>query len=113
MNNKLEELINLYQHSNKSKWQYNNTNLIIFDDKHEGNYTLSICVYEIDGNDKDIEYGTDIEIKSHWNSRDWVCLNIFGKDRHRLGKNQNIFGFSLTLHYLWLTPKVLTIENVK
>ena len=50
MNNKLEELISLYQHSNKSKWQYNNTNLILFDDKQEDNYTLSICVYEIDSN---------------------------------------------------------------
>ena len=39
-----------------------------------------INVYEVDGNDKDIEYGTTIEIKSHWNFRDRVCLNIFGKE---------------------------------
>lgn len=39
-----------------------------------------INVYEIDGNDKNIEYGTTIEIKSHWNFRNLVCLNIFGKE---------------------------------
>ena len=39
-----------------------------------------INVYEIDGNDTDIKYETTIEIKSHWNFRDWVCLNIFGKE---------------------------------
>ena len=39
-----------------------------------------INVYEIDGNDEDIKYGTTIEIKSHWNSRKLVCLNIFGKE---------------------------------
>lgn len=39
-----------------------------------------IKVYEIDGDDKDVEYGTNIEIKSHWNYKDFIVLNIFGKE---------------------------------
>lgn len=38
-----------------------------------------IKVYEIDGDDK-IGYDTSIEIKSHWNYRDFIVLNIFGKE---------------------------------
>ena len=38
-----------------------------------------IKVYEIDGDDK-IKYDTSIEIKSHWNYKDFIVLNIFGKE---------------------------------
>ena len=38
-----------------------------------------IKVYEIDGNDE-IKYDTSIEIKSHWNFKRFIVLNIFGKE---------------------------------
>lgn len=38
-----------------------------------------IKVYEIDGDDN-IKYDTSIEVKSHWNYRDFIVLNIFGKE---------------------------------
>lgn len=38
-----------------------------------------IKVYEIDGDDK-IKYDTSIEIKSHWNYKDFIVLNIFGQE---------------------------------
>ena len=50
MNDKLEELINLYQKSDKKKWLYDHSNLILCDDKEEGNYTITIGVVESDGN---------------------------------------------------------------
>ena len=41
--------------------------------------TNEIMVYEIDGDDK-IELGTTIEIKSHWNRDEFICINVFGKE---------------------------------
>ena len=38
-----------------------------------------IKVYEIDGDDG-IKYDTSIEIKSHWNYKKFIVLNIFGKE---------------------------------
>jgi len=48
MNDKLDELISLYQKSNKSKWLYDHSNLILCDDKEEGNFTITIGVIESD-----------------------------------------------------------------
>lgn len=38
-----------------------------------------IKVYEIDGDDN-IKYDTSIEVKSHWNYKNFIVLNIFGKE---------------------------------
>lgn len=38
-----------------------------------------VPVYEIDGND-DIKDNPSIEVKSHWNYKNLIVLNIFGKE---------------------------------
>ena len=39
-----------------------------------------IRVYEINGNDENVEAGTTIKIESHWNNSGLVVLDVFGAE---------------------------------
>ena len=96
MSEKLYELIKLYHDSDKRKWEYHNSELILSDEKEDHSYIITIGVFKHDGEYSEFLFIDDKErllfkgLLYSTNDINKLNYDYFKNELNRLNLNQLI-----------------------